>query len=327
MPHSYESELKSVDLFSHLDNAVTASVAAMSQTIDIEEGSHVFRRGDKARHLYIVVSGEIVIQETDDAGNSTDIARFLPGDCFGELDLFTGKQRSADALVLAASRLLEFPKSGISLDDVADSRPEVGAQLYHGFLSRVSSRIRGVNAMVKENSPLVRELKRQIYVDKLTGLFNRTFFEETLTRTLSETDTTGLLIYKPDNFKLINDARGHETGDKTLKFIADSLREFVPNPDMLFRVTGNENALILPDCGREDLRDFAGRIGAFLRGLELSPVVPDAEFRLSVSIGLALAPEHASEASSLIDCAHQLTMEGRRLGGNRCFFPEDLQAS
>ena len=327
MTASYETVLKSVDLFSHLDDSVTESVIAMSQIIDIKEGSPVFRRGDEAHHFYVVVSGEIVIQETDDDGNRTDIARFLAGDCFGELNFFTGNQRSADAVVLEASRLLEFPRSGLSLGAVADSRPEIGAQLYHGFLARISSRIRGVNAMVKENSPLVQELKRQIYVDKLTGLFNKTFFEETLARTLSSSDTTGLLMFKPDNFKLINDGYGHEIGDRTLKFIADSLRDFVPSPDMLFRFMGNENAVILPESSRDKLRELADRIGDFLRGLSLSPIVPDTDFRLSVSFGLALGPEHGSDSPALIDRAHQLTMEGRRSGGNLCLFPEDSSKS
>ena len=324
---SYETVLKSVDLFSHLDDSAAESVIAMSQIIDIKEGSPVFRRGDAAHHFYVIVSGEIVIQETDDDGNRSDIARFLAGDCFGELNFFTGNQRTADAVVLEASRLLRFPRSGLSLGALVDSRPEIGAQLYYGFLARISSRIRGVNVMVKENSPLVQELKRQIYVDKLTGLFNKTFFEETLAQTLSSNDTTGLLMYKPDNFKLINDCYGHEIGDRTLKFIADSLRNFVPCPDMLFRFMGNENAVILPAGSRDQLRKLADGIGGFLRGLSLSPIVPDTDFRLSVSFGLALSPDHGSGAPALIDCAHQLIMEGRRRGGNRCLFLEDRAVS
>ena len=319
--------LKSTVLFSSSSDEDLAVIDSHSGFLEFSDNELVFSPGDDSARLYIVEDGEVVIRKDDDEGQPVDIARFLSGDTFGELDMFTGELRNASAAVSGGGSLLVFPKGDNSFNDILKDHPQVSARLLHAFLVQVSARIRGVNSLVKENSPLVQELKRQVYVDKLTGLNNKTSFEETLARAFSSRDTgnsTGLLMYKPDNFKEINDNYGHEAGDKVLRFIADDLCELMGNRDMLFRYMGNENALILPGAGRVELLKQAEKIGNHLRSLNLREILGDDTFRLSVSFGLGMAPEHGSDAVSLIEAVHPLTLEGRRRGGNCCLFPEDF---
>jgi len=316
--------LRSAALFSDCRDDDLDIVAELSGTVVKTDGEAVFAAGDPSDRMFIVASGEVVIRQEGDDGQAVDIARFLPGDGFGELDWFTGELRSASAVADGEVRLISFPDRVNGLEYLAEAYPGTHARLLHAFLVQISARIRGVNALVKENSPLVQELKKQVYVDKLTGLFNRTYFDETLDRLLREsTGSCGLLMMKPDNFKNINDRFGHETGDAVLVRVAEVLRDFVPDRDMLFRYMGNENALIVPHADRSVLRDRAAEIREFLNGLDLSSLTGDAEVRLSVSIGLALAPDHGGDAASLVDAAHPLTLEGRRRGGNLILFPED----
>ena len=317
---------RSTALFSRCSGDDLGIIASLSGTVEWNDGDRIFAVGDPSERLYIVREGEVVIRKDDNEGRSVEIARFLPGDCFGELDLFTGKDRSADAFASEKVSLLTFPGGDGGLDALAESHPGVNARLLHAFLVQVSERIRGVNALVKENSPLVRELRRQVYVDKLTGLFNRTFFEEKLSGMLSGTaEPVGLLMYKPDNFKDINDTHGHEAGDKVLRSVADGLKSFVPDRDMLFRYMGNENAILFPGADRNLLRGTAERTGAFLRSLDFSTLLDGNGIRLSVSFGLALSPEHGTDAASLVETTHALTLEGRRRGGNFILFPEDSE--
>ncbi len=318
--------LKSTSLFSSCSDEDLAVIASHSAVLESPDGKSVFKSGDNSERLYIVDSGEIVIRKDDDEGRQVDIARFLSGDFFGELDLFTGEKRNASAHASGDVSLLVFPGGKFRFDEILETYPELSARLLHTFLVQISARIRGVNTLVKENSPLVQELKRQAYVDKLTGLNNKTYFEETLDRVINAggSDTTiGLLMYKPDNFKTINDNYGHDTGDKVLRHIADGLCELVPDRDMLFRYMGNENALIFPGSGRAELLKQVEIIGDYLRSINFGEILGDESFRLSVSFGLGIAPEHGSDASALIDAVHPLALEGRRCGGNRCLFPED----
>ncbi len=319
--------LKSTSLFASCSEDDLAVIASYSGFLNFSDRDLVFSPGENPDRLYIVRDGEIVIRKDDDEGRSVDIARFLQDDTFGELDMFTRELRNASAVASGDVSLLVFPDRDSSFNVILKNHPRMSARLLHAFLVQVSARIRGVNTLVKENSPLVQELKRQVYVDKLTGLNNKTSFEETLGRVLSSRDNegfTGLLMYKPDNFKVINDNYGHEAGDKVLRFIADGLCELVEDRDMLFRYMGNENALILAGAGREELRKQADKIGNHLSSLNLREILGDDTFRLSVSFGLGMAPEHGSDAVSLIEAVHPLTLEGRRRGGNCCLFPEDF---
>ena len=318
--------LRNTSLFSSCSEEDLEVIASLSGEAAAEDGDAIFRAGDASSRFFIVCGGEISIRRDDGEGRSAEIARFLPGDFFGELDFFTGRERTADAVADGRVSLLAFPGGEGGLEGLSESHPGVNARLLHAFLVQISARIRGVNALVKENSPIVRELRRQVYADKLTGLNNKTYFEETLKKVISESGgPVGLLMYKPDNFKLINDTHGHEAGDRTLRYIAEGLKSFVPDRDMLFRYMGNENAIIVPGADRGRLKRMAEDTGEFLRGLDLAALLDGDGIRLSVSFGLAVAPEHGGDAESLVEAAHVLTLEGRRRGGNLVLFPEDSE--
>ena len=317
--------LRSTTLFSSCDDADLGAIAALSETVEVGDGEQVFGVGEQSERLFIIDHGDIVVSKEDDTGRMVDIARFLDGDIIGELDMFTSEVRNAVASSIGSSTLLAFPRFGKRYSELSESHPAVSARLLNTFLVQISARIRGINALVRENSPVVQELKRQVYVDKLTGLYNKTYFTETLDQIVREADgTTGLLMYKPDNFKIINDTHGHEAGDKTLRFISDSLGDYVADREMLFRYAGNENAIILPNADRTEVEKQAERHANFLRSLDLAPVLDGDSIVLSVSFGMGLAPEHGATAEALIDAVHPLPLEGRRRGGNHSYFPEDI---
>lgn len=317
--------LRKASLFTSCAKEDIKEIASVCGISSYDDGDPVFEAGEPAERLYIVHTGEVVIRKDDDEGHAVDIARFLPGDFFGELDMFLGSPRNASAVADGQVSLLKFPSDGRTFGSLPEMSLSTSAALFHSFLVQISSRIRDVNSLVKENSPVVRELKKQVYVDKLTGLNNRTYFDEVLEEVISANERVGLLLYKPDNFKIINDSHGHEAGDRVLRFIAERLRDFVEDSDMLFRYMGNENAVILPGGDRDELISLADRLGTLLRELDLTPALGHGDIRLSVSFGLALFPDHAGSARSLSETAHPLTLEGRRRGGNMCLFPEDSE--
>jgi len=293
--------------------------------MQVRDGETVFNAGDLPDRLYVIDSGEIVIRRFDDEGGPSDIARFLSGDCFGELDMFTGERRNASAIAVGEVHLLAFPGGDEKFKDVLNLQPRVSARLLHAFLVQISAKIREVNALVKDNSPLIQELRRQVYLDKLTGLNNKTYFEETLALLMGERKRVGLLMFKPDNFKKINDTYGHEAGDKTLRRIGEELGVIVPDRELLFRYMGNENAVILPDADRSDLIGLAKKVENGLRNLDLSEFLDDDVEPLTFSFGLGLAPVHGEDVTTLIEAVHWLTLEGRQRGGGVILFPEDAR--
>ena len=315
--------LENHPIFSSLNPSDKVVVISLSEQMELKDEHAVFHAGQASTQFFIVLEGKISIRRGEHSNEQIEIARFLSGDCFGELEFFTADPRTASAITVGPTRLLAFPNHANNLSDFSTKWPSESAHLFHSFLVHISSRIRHANTMVKENTPLVRGLRQQAYVDKLTGLHNKTYFEESLQKEVKESDKFGLLVFKPDNFKQINDAHGHEAGDNVLRFMAETLRQIVPNPDMLFRYTGNENTIILSGADHDALKACADTIGDCLRTLDISPVIGESPFRLSVSFGLVLFPDNGNTAEDLVKTAHKLVMEGRERGGNFILFPED----
>jgi diguanylate cyclase len=323
-----EALLSASALFSSFSPDELAYLAEKSEILELKDGQTVFEPGAPGDRLYLVASGSVLVYAPP--GNSV-LAELVAGDSFGELELLTGAARNARSRVEGETRLLAFPAGGAALKDALADRPAVAARILRSFLLVVSGRTRKANALVKENSPIVRELKRQVYGDKLTGLFNKAYLEENLGSLLSS--PLALIMMKPDNFKDINDRFGHEAGDAALVLMARELGHAVGanavgecalgKPGIAVRYMGNELAAVLPGRDRAGALAAARCIQGRLSSLDLSGATGDAALRFSMSLGIALYPEHGADAAALIKAVEGLPLVGRSRGGSLVLFPED----
>lgn len=96
------SLLSDVELFSALGDEAVDEVARDAELVRLQRGDVVFREGDASEALYVVASGRLAMLRVSDDGRESLIALMEPGDLFGDLPLFDGLGRSADA------RALEF---------------------------------------------------------------------------------------------------------------------------------------------------------------------------------------------------------------------------
>jgi diguanylate cyclase (GGDEF)-like protein len=314
--------LLQTELFSPLDEEGLKLVSAHCSEDVCDKGEILFTEGTRGENLYILTKGTVEVFKTDTDRNISVIAELTPGNIIGELEYFTGKPYNASATASEHSALIKI--SG-SLKDELESRPEISAAVLYRFLKTFSARLRKANTLVKENSALVQELKRQVYGDKLTGLYNKTYLEETLPGLITDrSKPVGLLLMKPDNFKMINDTFGHEAGDDTLKIMAAALNRFTGDEGTVLRYMGNELGVILPGFNRELTLKMAEAILKMFNELDISSATGDKTVFLSMSIGAALFPEHADIADDLILKAHDIPLVGRERGGNMILFPEDI---
>lgn len=320
--------LQSADIFSSHNDDELKIIAEYSEYCNYRKDEIIFKAGSPGDALHIVESGQVVINKKGNNGRDIDIARFLSGDCFGELDMLTSSTRNASARAEIESRLLMFPRKGIFFKDILEKHPAVSARILHKILVNIAGRIRKANSLIKENSPLIQELKKQVYSDKLTGLHNRTFLEEKLGEYLANRGAhVSLLMVKPDNFKFINDTYGHEAGDQALRIMAIELERIISGEDVAIRFTGNELSVILPGSEREEAYKMAAKIQSSMNRLDLGQVTQGNPFMLTVSIGISVFPEHAANTAELIQRAHELPLIGRSHGGNKILFPEDNQGN
>jgi diguanylate cyclase (GGDEF)-like protein len=164
-----------------------------------------------------------------------------------------------------------------------------------------------------------RELERMAHTDPLTGLYNRRYFMRRLNEEVSRFQRHGsplsVLVFDLDLFKEVNDAHGHDAGDRALQAIAAVLNEVRRATDVPARMGGEEFALLLPetDCSG------ATRLAERLRGRIADQPIVDADgntFNVTASVGVATITELANDAARLLRHADQALYRAKESGRN-----------
>ena len=121
---------------------------------------------------------------------------------------------------------------------------------------------------------LAEELAELAIRDSLTGLYNRRFFDATLTQHTETARRYGrelsLVLFDLDNFKAVNDTCGHQAGDAILKTFAMLLQKTARKADIVCRIGGDEFAVILPETEHSGIQKIIVR---FFKALEESGTI------------------------------------------------------
>lgn len=153
--------------------------------------------------------------------------------------------------------------------------------------------------------------------DYLTKLYNRRYFEENLTKVINDSTTAhsfALFIIDIDKFKYINDSFGHFHGDVVLKKIAAKLKTIVRSDDLLFRIGGDEFALIMLNVeSNEEVFKLADRI---VNNLNLLFTMKDKMFTTTVSVGVSIFPQDEIIAENLFQLTDHALYDVKKSGRN-----------
>lgn len=171
---------------------------------------------------------------------------------------------------------------------------------------------------IKARQLAEREANRLAQVDPLTGLANRRRFEERLSEGLAAIDNHGgglaLMIIDLDQFKPVNDAFGHATGDQILINFSRQAQQLVGTNGLVARIGGDEFAVVLQPLARNE---DAGRIAEQLLSLFDHPLqVAGTWVTAGCSIGIAIAPRDGTAPDALIRRAN-IALYRAKDGGRR----------
>ncbi|WP_457743493.1 putative bifunctional diguanylate cyclase/phosphodiesterase [Sulfurimonas sp.] len=158
--------------------------------------------------------------------------------------------------------------------------------------------------------------------DSLTGLYNRLSLQEKITWFISTSQRThesfAVIYLDLDNFKNINDSKGHNFGDKVLKKIATTLLHTIRENDIAARIGGDEFIILLPNIENEDkIHEIAQRIKHKLT----QPLIIDKNhYTITASMGITLYPKDGNNFHTLLKNADIAMYKSKALGKNNYYF-------
>ncbi|MFC0507890.1 diguanylate cyclase [Micromonospora costi] len=176
-------------------------------------------------------------------------------------------------------------------------------------------------AVAVENVRMHEEAQRLSLTDPLTGLWNYRYLRESIRREVERASRFGrmlsVLALDLDRFKDVNDTYGHAAGDTVLAEFARRVRGEIREVDLAFRQGGEEFVLLLPETDARGAAIVAERLGAAIRDTSIavdahggSPV----PVRVTVSIGIAVYPDHAGTGQEVLDAADDALYAAKAAG-------------
>src|SRR5438128_1550043 len=177
-------------------------------------------------------------------------------------------------------------------------------------------------ALALDNAQIRARLEHQAQTDPLTGLYNHRAFHERLRRALANAsrshEAVSILMLDIDDFKRVNDIYGHGAGDEILRSLADTLKDAVRSSDVVYRLGGEEFAIVIVSRALENAEQLAHRLVERVGAAEFEPAG-----RITISVGLARGPEHAMNPRELIACAEAAMMTAKARGKNQIVLYDD----
>ncbi|WP_100332584.1 GGDEF domain-containing protein [Bacillus xiapuensis] len=164
-------------------------------------------------------------------------------------------------------------------------------------------------------------LKSKVYVDELTKIYNRRYFQKRLRIEEREAIQSGLplslLLIDVDYFKQYNDTYGHQKGDDCLITVAQTLHKNVRAQDSACRIGGEEFAVILPSTRKEEALLLANRLRQKVQEMQIEHLVSPVTSHVTISVGGSTWDGSLGKVDELFNQADQALYRAKRAGRNQ----------
>lgn len=238
---------------------------------------------------------------------------------------------SADKLKTPIDRWSSASNHKLELGMRRANGEKITVEVSVSAISDQDGRLTSVFALVSDITARKLSEERVLYLafyDTLTALPNRFLFtehvEQALRQRLRSDRHLALMFIDLDDFKQVNDTRGHDAGDELLKVVAKRLLACVRNTDTVSRQGGDEFMVLLANLG--NARDAAQVAEKMLSALADPIPLGDGEVTVHASIGIALCPEHGESMTELRRHA-DIAMYQAKFGGKHRYAIYDAAAT
>lgn len=318
------------------DNSLSGFYDSLDLGVVVGKTLKFFASKLKADNLHWIEVGEFersIVSRISD-GETPPITRLVTFRSYSESDTKTSVKKLRR--VMSSSKLMQFQNGicgvesrGKKYDLVVPVGDESGQVLAYLFFEKVKDDdISMLVEMVSKSLELmVRHIgfsvqywqaQNRAFIDDLTDLYNQRYLPLVLDNEIARANRQGLkfavLFIDVDYFKTVNDTRGHWIGSQTLIELGKLIKDKVRTTDYAFRYGGDEFVLILTNTDPKSSEMVAERIR---RDIEQTTFkIDEIELNVTVSIGLAVYPDHARTSEQIIQMADQAMYYGKHKSRN-----------
>ncbi len=174
---------------------------------------------------------------------------------------------------------------------------------------------------IKKLEDELTETKKEANLDHLTGLLNRRAFDESVNKLIEKYKTSKIplsfIFIDIDFFKEVNDTYGHTIGDKTLKDVAETLRRYLRNEDIIGRYGGEEFAVVLPNIKLDTALKIADRLRNAIKNRTIK--VDDYLIKITASFGVAEIDDSVNSVDDLVKKADLALYSAKKDGRDKIY--------
>ncbi len=312
------SFLRSVDIFSTLDQDELTVMRRHLEEVTCKPDEAVFHQSDDGTDLYIVREGSVAIRVRASEGVEVDLAQLGEGDFFGEMSLFEDAPRSATCAMTEGGRLFRLRKADFF--SLTAEHPEAAIKVMSRMASITAGRLQNTGAFLSDLVQWGENARRRAITDDLTGLHNRRYLDDALDEQLAQAKVSGarfsLIMMDLDKFHAINDDHGQPFGDEVIAAVAAPVADSIGETDIAARYGGDEFVIILPGRTAEETLEVAERIRVSVEGLQITTPGGDS-VSVTTSQGIAEYPRHAADVEVLKELADKALYAAKEAGRNR----------
>jgi diguanylate cyclase (GGDEF)-like protein/PAS domain S-box-containing protein len=174
----------------------------------------------------------------------------------------------------------------------------------------------GINRDITERIKETERLAHLAHYDQLTEIPNRYLLLDRISHLIAQSQRKkrhfALLYIDLDNFKPVNDSRGHAFGDRVLKATATRLKQSIRNSDTIARIGGDEFVLLLEDT--TDKNAITTMAETLIKKLSQTLIIDEVEVNIGCSIGIAMYPEDGKTTDELLSAADKSMYKAKNKG-------------
>ena len=314
---------RDIEIFSTLADDEIQTFIKILKKKKFKQNQVIFPEGARGREMFIVTKGVVGSRTILSNGMTRKIARFERGDFFGDMSIFEHAPRSATCYAVVDTELLRL--NDLDFFKFSEKNPEIATKIMFRMLNIITERLREKNSFLADMVEWGDRASKRAITDELACIYNRRFLDDSLEKYFKKSENIGkplsLVMIDIDDFNYFYEKYSSQDIIKLLEAIVLSIRNHISENDILARYGGDEFSIILPETDVAEAMEICSTICRAVMNIDVANILNCEDKNVTVSIGVASYPHHASDIESLRTLSDKALYKAKHHGKNIALSP------